>query len=73
MVFSIFCKSFIIFEQVIYPQQKCEAWLLLLVGCLRETIAQAVGAIYLSFVNVCMSMFFWGDDVWTGGAPLDRS
>jgi hypothetical protein len=46
MVFYIFYISFIIFEHVIYLHQKCEAWLLLLVGCLvavlRETIAQAV-------------------------------
>ena len=61
MVFYILCKSFIIFEQVIYPHQKCEAKLLLLVDCLvvvlREAIAHVVEAFYFSFVNVCMSMF----------------
>jgi hypothetical protein len=49
------------FEHLIYPHQKCEAEFLLLVGCLvvvlREPIAHAIEAFYLSFVNVCMSIF----------------
>ena len=49
------------FRQVVCQQEKCEAGVLLLVGCLvtvlRETLAQAVEAIYVSFVNVCMSLF----------------
>jgi hypothetical protein len=61
MLFSIFYKSFIIFEHIIYPHKKCEAGFLLLVGCLvvvlRELIAHVVEAFYLSFENVCMSMF----------------
>jgi len=60
-VFYTFYRRFIIFEHVIYPRQKCEAGLLLLVGCLvailREAIPQAVESFYLSFVDVCMSMF----------------
>ena len=61
IVFFIFCKRFIIFEQVIYPQQKCEAGFLLLIDCLvavlGETVARAVEVIYVSFVNICMSLF----------------
>jgi hypothetical protein len=34
MLFSIFCKSFIIFEHVIYPHKKYEAGFLLLADCL---------------------------------------
>jgi hypothetical protein len=28
-----------------------------------QTIAQVVEVIYVPFKNVCMSLFFWGDDV----------
>ena len=59
-MFYTFCVGFIICEHVIYPHQKYEAWLLLLVGCLvavlRETIAQAVWLLYVLFVWVC---FCW--------------
>ena len=60
IVFFIFCKSFIIFEQVIYPQQKSEVGFLLidcLVAVLGETVARSVEVIYVSFVNICMSLF----------------
>ena len=61
MVFCIFCRSSIIFEHVIYPHEKCEEGLLLLVDysviVLGETIVHAIEAIYVSFVNVCMSLF----------------
>ena len=61
MVFYILCKSFIIFEQVIYPQQKSEVGFLLLIDCLvavvGETVARAVEVIYVSFVNIFMSLF----------------
>jgi hypothetical protein len=62
MVFSIFCVRFIIFEQVICPQQKCEAGFLLLIDCsvvvLGETIALVIEVIYVPFKNVCMSLFY---------------
>jgi hypothetical protein len=61
LVFSILCKSFIFFVQVIYPQWKCEEEFLLLIACLvavlGEMVAQAVEAFYVSFVNVCMSLY----------------
>ena len=61
IVFFIFYKSFIIFQQVIYPQQKSEVGFLLLIDCLvavlGETVARAVEVIYVSFVNICMSLF----------------
>jgi hypothetical protein len=62
MVISILCKRLIIFEQVIYPQQKCKAGFMLFIDysvvVLGETIAQAVEVMYVSFVNVCVSFIF---------------
>jgi hypothetical protein len=76
MVFYIFYINFTIYEHVIYPHQKYEAGLLQLVGCLvvvlREMIAQAVWLLYMFCVCV-LWICLWGNDVWTGGVPLDHS
>jgi len=58
MVFSIFDISFIIFEHVIYPHQRCEAWLLLLVGLFGRCFEENNSAVCMNALCViCMSMF----------------
>ena len=55
------CLVTVLGETIIYPQQKCEAGFLLSIDCFvtvfGEMIAWAVEVIYVSFVNICMSLF----------------
>jgi hypothetical protein len=70
MVFLIFFKSFIIFEHIIYPCQKCEAGLLLLVGCLVAILREGMLVTSWAFVALGVLQLHIGGERYI--MPLQR-